>query len=268
MQVLLSSYHFKLALQPNQHHTGEDHWSKYHRSLLSVLPYRWHHPSDTTLSTSYFIKTTTPSNDKTRTTPSNDKTKQSWYDIHTPDIDIFTANNNKQTTSNNAVTIHHKHGIEVLHLQTGRPLCRYDVQKEGVTVGDVNNDDVIDHVTSRFQSREESMNGLSCAASVTSQSRVLFEGNICHTASLFGGMFENEADHGEEPLPVPPVIVESPPHRSGILRHLMGHNLRRGRVGLDSVFLVSTGKVTSFGPHGELNWQVRELLSTERNPSQ
>jgi len=142
-------------------------------------------------------------------------------------------------------------------MQSGRPLCRYDVDVEGVTIGDVNADDVIDQVVSRFKSTSQSTSNPSCAAVVTSQSRVLFEGNICRISSLFGSLFDSEADHGEELLAVPPIVVNSPSHRSGIVRHLMGHNLRRGRVGLDSVFLVSTGKLTSFGPHGEMNWQVR-----------
>ena len=119
-------------------------------------------------------------------------------------------------------------------------------------------------MTTHFESREESRNSVpSCTAVVSSQSRTLFTGSICQTLSLFSGVFDGSDDskHGEEPSPVAPVIIHSPSHRSGIFRHLMGHNLRRGRVGFDSIFLVSTGKVTSFGPHGELNWQVRTFIS-------
>jgi hypothetical protein len=145
----------------------------------------------------------------------------------------------------------------------GRPMCRYATPKEAVTLGDVNNDGLIDHVTTHFEPRGDSSNNApSCSAVVTSQSRTLFTGSICQTLSLFGGIFDmsDDSEHGEEPLAIPPVVVQSPPHRSGVFRHLMGHNLRRGRVGFDSVFMVITGKITSFGPHGELNWQVWNYL--------
>lgn len=259
LQELLSSYHFKLALHPSQQHVGEEHWSKYHTSLLNVLPHRWHHPSDTMLSTSYFMKSTRKS--------TREKENKSWFDIKTPNIDMFNSDDKKikPASKQNAIVIHNKHGVEVLQLQTGRQLCHYDVSKDGVAVGDVNNDGVIEHITTRFIPRDESStNDLTCKAVVMSELRVLFEGPICQTVSLFGGVFDNEVEHREEVLPVPPVIVESPPHRSGILRHLMGHNLRRGRVGLDSIFLVSTGKVTSFGPHGEVNWQVSAFMCWQR----
>ncbi|XP_031555999.1 uncharacterized protein LOC116292784 [Actinia tenebrosa] len=251
---LLSSYHFKLALQPNQYHTGEEHWTKYLMSFLKTLPYRWHHPSDTKLFAARFVKGSRKTMSKAA--------KQSWFDIKAPNIDLFSSEEKKseKDVQHNSIVVHNQHGVEVLKLDSGRPICRYTIPKESVSLGDINEDGHVDHVTTHFESRDDFPNSVpSCTAVVSSQSRTLFTGSICRTLSLFGGVFDGPADtkHGEEPLPVPPVIIHSPPHRSGILRHLMGHNLRRSRVGFDSVFLVSTGKVTSFGPHGELNWQVK-----------
>lgn len=63
-------------------------------------------------------------------------------------------------------------------------------------------------------------------------------------------------EYGDEPLKLPPLVVESPPHRSGIFSHLMGRSVRRDNDGYDAIFLLSSGKVTSYGSFGEFNWQV------------
>ena len=44
--------------------------------------------------------------------------------------------------------------------------------------------------------------------------------------------------------------------RSGIFEHLMGHGLPSMKKGYDSIFLTSGGRITSYGPMGEFNWQV------------
>ena len=149
--------------------------------------------------------------------------------------------------------------MEVLSLQSGQPLCRYKLVKDTQTLGDVNNDGVIDRVTSYFASQAHlvDLEIPPCSAVVTSNSKVLFAGSICDASWLFGSYFTwSDTEHGDEPLPVSPLLVKSPPHRSGVFRHLMGRNVRELRRGYDSVFLTSVGKVTSFGPYGELNWQV------------
>ena len=85
-------------------------------------------------------------------------------------------------------------------------------------------------------------------------------GPICHPTSVFDyvgqpRVFDLE-EYGEEPLQLPPLVVEGPPHRSGIFSHLMGRSVRRESDGKDIIFLLSSGKVTSFGSFGEFNWQV------------
>ena len=43
----------------------------------------------------------------------------------------------------------------------------------------------------------------------------------------------------------------------GMWRHLLGRSLDGAQRGYDSIFLTSTGLLTSFGPDGQHNWQVR-----------
>ena len=40
-------------------------------------------------------------------------------------------------------------------------------------------------------------------------------------------------------------------------QHLVGASLPSRRTGYDAVFLTSTGRLTSYGPTGDFNWQVR-----------
>ena len=52
------------------------------------------------------------------------------------------------------------------------------------------------------------------------------------------------------------VLLCSIAQKRGIWTHLLGKTLRSERKGYDSIFVTSNGRVTSYGPQGELNWQV------------
>ena len=250
-QRLLSSYHFKLALHSSEHHTSEVHWSQYTGSLLSSLPYRWQHPSHTQLRTAHFVKSS-----RRNAVPEDSPVPFNLNFLRpnkaTPGTKSSTVN------EDNVLVVHHLKGIEVLSLPSGQPMCRYKLTKETQTIGDVNNDGVLDHVTLHFtpHTHRFDVKVRPCSAVVMSNSRTLFTGSICGAGSLGTFFSSPEDEHMAEPLPVAPLLVRSPPHRAGMLRHLLGHNVHKLGQTYDSVFLTSGGKVTSFGPHGEPNWHV------------
>lgn len=221
---------------------GEVHWSQYTDSLIASLPYRWHHPGDTKLQTAHFVK-------KRSTTPSK-----------TPRKDFKTSDGPQLNREKpNAVVIKREKAIEVLSLDSGQPLCSYPVSNEVTSIGDVNGDNVIDHVTTYFSSERVVQSEISpCSAVVTSGAKTLFSGSICRATSTFG-FFDSidEADFRDEPMPVSPLLVPSPPDRTGIFSHLSGQTFKRQSIrSFDSVFVVASGRLTSFGPYGEFNWQV------------
>lgn len=243
LQDLLSAYHFKLALHSSQYHVGEVHWSQYTDSLIASLPYRWQHPDDTKLQTAHFVK-------KRPATPSK-----------TPRKDFIKSDGPQFNRENpNAVVIKREKFIEVLSLDSGQPLCSYPVSKDVTSVGDVNGDSVIDHVTTYFSSERVFQSEISrCSAVVTSGAKTLFSGSICRATSTMGNFFDSidEADFQDEPMPVSPLLVPSPPDRTGIFSHLSGQTFKRQSIrSFDSVFVVASGRLTSFGPYGEFNWQV------------
>lgn len=223
---------------------GEVHWSQYTDSLIASLPYRWQHPGDTELKTAHFVK-------KQPAPPSETIRKEFKTS------DELQLNKAKA----NAVVIKRQKSIEVLNLDSGRPLCSYPVSKDVTSVGDVNGDNVIDHVTTYFTSERVVQSGINpCSGVVTSGAKTLFSGSICRASSTLGSFFDSidEEDFRDEPTPVSPLLVPSPPDRTGIFSHLSGQTFKRQSVrSFDSVFAVSSGRVTSFGPYGEFNWQVR-----------
>jgi len=240
---LVSAYHFKLALHSSQYHVGEVHWSQYSDSLIASLPYRWQHPADTELQTAHFVK-------KHPAPPSK-----------TPRKDFKTSDGpHLKREKPNAVVIKREKSIEVLSLDSGQPLCSYPVSKDVTSVGDVNGDNVIDHVTTYFTSESVVQSEISpCSAVVTSGAKTLFSGSICRATSTLGNFFDSidEADFRDEPMPVSPLLVPSPPDRTGIFSHLSGKTFKRQSIrSFDSVFVVASGLLTSFGPYGEFNWQV------------
>lgn len=160
----------------------------------------------------------------------------------------------------NAVVIKRQKSIEVLSLDSGQPLCSYPVSKGVTSVGDVNGDKFIDHVTTYFTSERVVQSGINpCSAFVTSGAKTLFSGSICRAPSTLGSFFDSidEEDFRDESMPVSPLLVPSPPDRTGIFSHLSGQTFKRQSIrSFDSVFVVASGRLTSFGPYGEFNWQV------------
>ena len=51
--------------------------------------------------------------------------------------------------------------------------------------------------------------------------------------------------------------------RSSPTQHLLGHTLPSQRQGYDSIYMTSTGKLTSHGPYGEFSWQVRSSFHSK-----
>lgn len=249
---LLSTYHFKLALHASQYHVGEVHLSSITDSLITTLPYRWQHPADTKLQTAHFVKKLPSSS-----TGTNQKATAGTSQPHS------------SRGRPNAVVIHQRKAIEVLSLDTGRRLCpSYPISKDHTSLGDVNNDNVIEHVTTFFSSEPVVQSDLTpCSAVVISGGKILFRGSVCRPASTFGSYFSSTSgeDLRDESVPVAPLLVPSPSGRSGLLSHLSGVKFRRESIrGFDSVFVISSGRLTSFGPYGEFNWQTDTRNSWEK----
>ncbi|XP_072024501.1 uncharacterized protein [Amphiura filiformis] len=264
-QEMFKAHHFKLALRKGLRHEGELTWNHYTQAVLANLPHRWQGRQDTKVSLARFIrdKTTKDDNEETATMA----TIIGLEDHHLAGYQyggLRPHHPSEHLHNPNAIVSHMHEGIEVLDLSTGRPLTRIKLTHDRSTYADVNDDGIIDQVKGHFtENADDDDNCVAVVRSGIPPSLQLFNGSICHiprlldmlylAGSLFGStnMIENQR------LTVPPITVKSVAQKRGILNHLLGLNhLRWVRQGMDSVFLVSNGRVTSYGPMGHFNWQV------------
>ncbi|XP_022108707.1 uncharacterized protein LOC110988983 [Acanthaster planci] len=265
---LFTAHHFKLALRKGLSHTGEQHWGHYTQVILKTLPHHWQRGSDTTVTIARVAKDTAhiSEQDKQEITPTLaalmglDGDHMAGY--HFGGLRPHSAT--EHVKNPNAIVVHMHEGIEVLDLATGRPLTRLKLTyQDAVTYADVDGNGIVDQVQAHFTEDENHRDN--CMAVVKSgipPQSVLFNGSICMgnsfmdslSASLFGRKTQIKENLR---LAVAPLTVESTAKLSGVLNHLLGGNLlRKTQQGLDSIFLISNGRVTSYGPKGHFNWKV------------
>lgn len=110
-----------------------------------------------------------------------------------------------------AIIIHNHRGIEVLDVNTGRPLTHLDLQTSGrpSTFVDVNEDDTIEEVRANFM--------LKCQAEVSTiqpRPRAIFVGPLCESPFWWGGVslmnlfYTPEGVSEDTHLAVAPVVVK------------------------------------------------------------
>ncbi|CAI5471128.1 unnamed protein product [Closterium sp. Yama58-4] len=174
--------------------------------------------------------------------------------------------------AHNAVIAHLEEGIEVIHLYSGRTICKLLLPDHGLHA-DVNGDGVLDHVQASgalgdelftFGSEEEASEVVkSCwtmALSGIPPTQPLFNGSICRPhASLFNLASEFQEQWNEHATGQQRVGVVAPillPRRDRHHRHQRRHG--------DVIYFNSRGEITSYateplsskGPHGHMRWQI------------
>ncbi|XP_038070046.1 uncharacterized protein LOC119739259 isoform X2 [Patiria miniata] len=263
---LFSAHHFKLALRKGLSHAGEQLWSHYSKAILNNLPHRWQRGSDTTVTIARVVKDTRnkPQLDEPEVTPTLatliglDGDHMAGYHFG----GLRPHSSTEHVKNPNAVVIHMHQGVEVLDLATGRPITRLKLTSSGpVTYADVNGNGIVDQIQAHFTADDNHKDN--CMAIVRSgipPQALLFNGSICAGNSLMDSwsVFGSKAQIQENlKLAVAPVTVPSIAKQSGVINHLLGGSMfRQTHGGWDSVFLISNGRVTSYGPKGHFNWKV------------
>ncbi|XP_070575140.1 uncharacterized protein [Ptychodera flava] len=269
-EALFKAHHFKLALKKGLTHKGESHWSQFNIAMLNSLPHSWQRRSDTSAEFGRFLKSR---GDKSK--DYEDSGEEHVLDIIGLDEEHLIGyafgglrphSASEHVKNPNAVVIHMQEGIEVLNLASGQPMCRLKLQQDKGVYVDVNQDAILDHVKAHFSASQRSQDN--CLAVVKSghpPHALLFNGSICEPASslsllsLTSLIIDFDSNNHYEDLhhTVPPVVVRSVAERRGIWNHLLGESqLNTASKGYDSVFLLSNGRLTSYGPNGQNHWQV------------
>ncbi|XP_047310479.1 uncharacterized protein LOC124914052 [Impatiens glandulifera] len=288
---LIPQHNYKLDVHSlNSRHPGELECREFRESILAVMPHRWDRREDTMLKLAQFRK-----HKRKKLKRINGKTtiKSPFHkpeDMDTPGKNTAgrvsnligkatmyagSAKSKKAlpyvpTITNqtrlwwvpNVIVAHQKEGIEVIHLASGRTVCKLHLNEGGLHA-DINGDGVLDHVQAigggnGIEQRvvSGSMEMLRpCWAVATSGVPVrvqLFNVSICHHSHLkvfqngdIWRSFVQSRDQMTSSLDVAtPIIIRK-------------QRKKRGRSSGYVVFLTNRGEVTSYSPgeHDDAVWQ-------------
>ncbi|KAL6873520.1 hypothetical protein ACP4OV_013602 [Aristida adscensionis] len=306
--VLIPQHNYKLDVHSlNSRQPGQFECREFRESILGVMPHHWDRREDTRLQLAHFRKHKRKQVKKTQgkaaissmhkpiehNPPGKDASSRVAKVIGKA-ADIAGSNTAKKaqriqyipTITNhtqvwwvpNIVVAHEKEGIEVVHLASGRTLCKLHLTEGGLHA-DINGDGVLDHVQLVVGAngiKEQtvvsgSMEVLKpCWAVATSGVPVreqLFNVSICHYNhfNLFHhGDFSRSFGRTFDPTGLE---VATPI----LLQRDDGHKHRRGSHG-DIIFLTSRGEVTSYSPgllgHDAVwRWQLSTSATWSNLPS-
>lgn len=234
-------------------HYGERSCREYRESVLASLPHVWFQDEDSFIQVAHFHKhrkhhgsqrhnLASHSNKGEDTTNTPPGTHYQWK----RDIP-----QKKQTQTPNVIVSHAEDGMEVIHLFSGRPVCRLKLEKKVLHV-DANGDGVPDHVhvsggiprpertemdIARHQSGHERIGA--CMTRVTSgipPSISLFNGTICSTAV-------RKRPSGL--LDIAPPVALRVPNKNGHYAKMQLHQK------MNLFYFNSRGEITSFASNGE-----------------
>lgn len=159
----------------------------------------------------------------------------------------------------NVVVAHLEEGIEVIHLFSGRTVCRLHLPSPGLHV-DLNGDGVPEQVVAVGGNQDDLLEEgdlnlghqrhtycyMSVMAGIPARLN-LFNGTICRPSRHARWHREEEVNNGAEVLVAPPIFLPQPGkhghYRAGV-----------GQKGL-SVFMTSQGELTAYSSDGEMEWQ-------------
>ena len=261
-------------------HDGERPWRVFSDSVLAQLPHSWRHPHDTALHLASFQRARRLGHEarRERATSSAAKAASGAVELTSSRIARGVSSSGRDglygasrfgnvggaAVVPNVVVARRRHGLEVLHLYTGRTLTQLPLYSSaGPSVhADVNGDGSIDHITA-LASRAPASYSLEEA----SPHEKLIRTTGAHAAGLAtSGLPVREAlwnlsigqavrvprgRHHQQPgQGVPTVGVSAP-----LLVPSAGAEGRSSK--LDAVFLTSDGRVASVHADGRERWTVR-----------
>lgn len=304
-ELLIPQHNYRLEANAiTQLHAGETNCREYKESLLyTSFPHTWRQRSDTRLELAHFVKQKESKGKDMNHIASSARQlgvlKGGGQDANrhhfagrdrnnpvTKTIGAVTskasgaADTQRGAMPPNVIVAHIREGIEVVHLYTGRVLCRIALQP-GLLHADLNGDGVVDHIVTRGgnpgvgvarggakgRGRADS----NCYVSVTSgigHHDNVFNGSLCRERigsgmasleSLFGSRYPGNRKGPIDLEVAPPLLV--PMHAS---RRKTKSRMPRGRAWM-SVFLNSRGEVITYDPHGTVAWSI-ETDASWMNP--
>eukprot|EP01094_Clydonella_sp_ATCC50884_P017506 TRINITY_DN3067_c0_g1_i5.p1 TRINITY_DN3067_c0_g1~~TRINITY_DN3067_c0_g1_i5.p1 ORF type:complete len:505 (-),score=89.48 TRINITY_DN3067_c0_g1_i5:38-1552(-) len=263
---LLPEHTIKLHVFKEDQHAGELPWEYYKESVLEQLPHRWGSRHDSLLTIAHFerrrghsMHSTPPAsslasafgvNRDRASLPSSSSLLLS--NIHSSLLHVAGLPVSSQGRAHselehieqpNVVVAHTRDGIEVVHLHTGRPLCALELPNKKGVYADVNSDGVIDHIETVIKRDEKEKRCYGWITSGVPPTDTLMGVDICepHGFQIFSMRKHRKRKTKIETGPI-------------ALLDRMPYTYRQR--GFDTLFLVSSGDLSSFDSGGKQNWRI------------
>lgn len=253
-------HHWKLAIKRHRLHVGESPWTFYKHELYKSLPHSWMHLRDTKFSLGRYQKIDDAMYKDDDEHGSVSPTRSALDPKHI----IGYAYGGQRPHSDeehiknpNAVIIDHHNGVEVLNLLTGRPITRLQLPDDGAVYGIMDAEGDVKKL-----SWGEQENYSPCFLEIWRMFPMkenLERYPVCTTKRLF---FSTNWVYDEDMyIKLPPLVIKSIAIKSGVIRHLLGHHLRKEADQFDLIAIGSMGRVTSVDKNGDFSWQVQTAAS-------
>ncbi|KAL5466741.1 hypothetical protein EMCRGX_G030890 [Ephydatia muelleri] len=270
-----SFYNPKLFMHKNMHHNGEVSWHQYSTVMRKTLPHSWSSPADTYFELAHFKKDKKVQDEQAvaeRLVKVSDLAVDHISGLAFGGMRPHSAS--EHVVDPNVLAIHSDKGVDVLHIYQGRPLCSLQLSTHHSAHADINGDGVIDHVQAvvlnpgEVSTYDDSASCYGMAVPLVSGGRELFKHSICRATHWVETFFSTSRwlpglnTYGRRRMnhsysePLEPVLIESIHHNAPIKLHVTQTAAQQESILYDSIFVLSSGRVTSLGPQGEFNWQV------------
>jgi len=236
----------------HQAHSGETDWRAFRQYILHSLPHLWSVREHTKFELAHFERKRAG---KGREAAQEHEEYMAESARWTTDLfgGLRPHSEEEHVASPNCFVAHHKDGIEVIHLYTGRPLCRLSLSKSVLHV-DVNGDGIVDHVeavagsyipyalTHQAHSHFKAPKCLALVRSGVPPSMQLFNGSVCLPPSLPSSLIAPTAQEIKQ------AIYESERNRDvkvsspAVLQHIASQH-DQGPRRFHSLFFTDAGNV-------------------------
>ncbi|EGG15798.1 hypothetical protein DFA_09466 [Cavenderia fasciculata] len=266
-------------------HEGEVNWKLFKDNMLDQLPHSWSSRYDTKLQSNHFTKSKkSGQSNQGGNTPSTSGTGgKEWENLFGQQSQSQTTQQRWNQEESNVIVSHHRHGIEVIHISSGRTLCKLLLEGTDahrsltshhyIVYVDLDGDGMVDQVhsvtgdpvgsVSSFSrsSRQDVCMGMALAGLPPRDH--LFNKSICGWTSQLDFFWPagfrssgNSIDGLDKSKRVSYQTV-----RPAVFNAV--YSLRPTHK--DTVFLVNSGKINSVNSRGYTNWNIDSPATWSRN---
>jgi hypothetical protein len=239
-------------------HDGERPWHLFREAILQQLPHTWRHPHDTALRLAHFERTRRPAHASRRAAAAAAAAAAATGGGSlTSSSSMLSAAASAAVVSSsarapNVLVSRRRHGLEVLHLYTGRTLTQMPLGAPSAPPAahaDIDGDGVVDHVASLSATEAARLEGaaavgvcLGVATSGIPVAETLWNASACSGTGLSRQARRRRDRPRPEPLSLAaPLIIEMP----GGTKRVWA-----------SVFFASNGRLTAVSPSGATLWTL------------